>query len=132
MFIRKQPEPATPLRREVESTPEPETASAYIAQAAPDAGLDALKLEVHRRLIDEAEVGLFQGDTLSPEADALLCRLITETAQRRDELVTRARLDQLQLDLLSEIRGLGPLEPLMRDPAVSEIMVNARDQIYVE
>ncbi|MFN3430460.1 MAG: CpaF family protein [Candidatus Sericytochromatia bacterium] len=130
MFIRKTasaPAPATPVP---EAAPAPASVTFYDAPA--DAALDALKQEVHARLVDEAEAGLFMGDALAPEAIELLRRLIQEGASRRGELVTRARLDQLHAEMLGEIRGLGPLEPLMRDPAISEIMVNASDQIYVE
>ncbi|MFP5501113.1 MAG: CpaF family protein, partial [Candidatus Sericytochromatia bacterium] len=62
----------------------------------------------------------------------LLRRLIQETAQKQDELLTKGKLDHVVNEMLNEIRGLGPLEPLMADPTVSEIMVNARDQIFVE
>src|SRR5438552_18086636 len=41
----------------------------------------------------------------------------------------RSRLVQ---ELLDEILGYGPLEPLLNDPTVSEIMVNSADEVYVE
>jgi pilus assembly protein CpaF len=130
MFIRK----AVPTPSPTPARPAPAPVSAAeLPYANPvDNALDALKQEVHARLVDEADAAMFLGDQLVPEAQDMLRRLIQETAQRRDELLTRARLDQLHAELLSEISGLGPLEPLMRDPAVSEIMVNASDQIYVE
>jgi pilus assembly protein CpaF len=128
MFIRKTGSAPAP------STPAPEAAPASVTfyDTPADAALDGLKQEVHARLVDEADAGLFMADTLAPEAIELLRRLIQEGAARRGELVSRVRLDQLHAEMLGEIRGLGPLEPLMRDPAISEIMVNASDQIYVE
>jgi pilus assembly protein CpaF len=40
--------------------------------------------------------------------------------------------DRLQSDLLDEVFGLGPLEPLLRDPSISDIMVNNKDEVWVE
>jgi pilus assembly protein CpaF len=39
---------------------------------------------------------------------------------------------KIQGDLLDEVFGLGPLEPLLRDPRISDILVNARDKVFVE
>jgi len=43
-----------------------------------------------------------------------------------------AEKERLQTDLLDEVFGLGPLEPLLRDPTISDILVNSKDEIYVE
>src|SRR5690606_21034755 len=40
--------------------------------------------------------------------------------------------EQVEKEVFNEVMGLGPLEPLLSNSAVSEIMVNGRDQIYVE
>src|SRR5450432_275904 len=40
--------------------------------------------------------------------------------------------DQAEVDLLDEVFGLGPLEPLLRDPSISDILVNNRNVVYVE
>jgi pilus assembly protein CpaF len=40
--------------------------------------------------------------------------------------------EQIEVDLLDEVFGLGPLEPLLKDPAVSDILVNNRNVVYVE
>ena len=107
----------------------PEPAAASGTYQVASSGYDELKTAVHARIIDEA------GSLLAGEgADTLmqLRRMVSETAMRDGELVTPARLDQLAAELLDEIRGLGPLEPLLRDPTISEIMVNSPTQIFVE
>jgi pilus assembly protein CpaF len=43
-----------------------------------------------------------------------------------------AETERLQTDLLDEVFGLGPLEPLLRDPSISDILVNNKDEVYVE
>src|SRR5579875_588116 len=40
--------------------------------------------------------------------------------------------ERIQSDLLDEVFGLGPLEPLLRDPQISDILVNNKDLVYVE
>src|SRR5262249_37464233 len=52
----------------------------------------------------------------------------------RDEapLLTAARFEQLLRDLTDEVSGLGPLEPLLTDPRVSEVMLNGPGKAYVE
>ena len=39
---------------------------------------------------------------------------------------------RIQADLLDEVFGLGPLEPLLRDPTISDILVNDKDHVFVE
>ena len=92
-------------------------------------GYDELKNAVHARIVDEAS-GMLSGE--GPEALAMLRRLVSETAMLKEELITPARLDALANELLDEIKGLGPLEPLLRDPTISEIMVNSPTNIFVE
>jgi pilus assembly protein CpaF len=92
-------------------------------------GYEGLKAAVHARVVDEAGA-LLSGD--GPETALQLRRLVAEAAMLRDELITPQRQDALASELLDEIRGLGPLEPLLRDPTISEIMVNSPHQIYVE
>ncbi|HEX8869125.1 MAG TPA: CpaF family protein, partial [Lentzea sp.] len=51
----------------------------------------------------------------------------------RDETpLTNADRARIALEVLDEILGHGPLEPYLRDPSISEIMVNGHDQVYVE
>src|SRR5216684_2060766 len=40
--------------------------------------------------------------------------------------------DRIQSELLDEIFGLGPLEPLLQDPGISDILVNHKDLVYIE
>jgi pilus assembly protein CpaF len=40
--------------------------------------------------------------------------------------------EKIQADLLDEVFGLGPLEPLLRDPKISDIMVNDKDHVFIE
>ena len=43
-----------------------------------------------------------------------------------------AEQEKLQADLLDEVFGFGPLEPLLKDHTISDILVNRRDLVYIE
>lgn len=99
----------------------------------PDIGMLALRRRLHDRLIEalqlrRRDIGLMSDDALRAEAAKLLLALIAEDESpppdhERDDLVQ---------DLLDEAVGLGPLEGLLADPEVTEIMVNRHDEIFVE
>lgn len=58
--------------------------------------------------------------------------LVREVAAEMGYPLTELEIRQLGLELLDEIYGLGPIEPLMADPTVSDILINGYNQIYVE
>jgi pilus assembly protein CpaF len=55
-------------------------------------------------------------------------RLIVEAS----ELLTREERDQLAANITDDVLGYGPIEPLLADPTISEVMVNGTDSIYIE
>ena len=100
----------------------------------PPGGDAALKQRVHRRLV--AAGGLDPLDHLD-EHDRAGRSLAVRTRLAellRDEapLLTPARFEDLLRDLTDEVSGLGPLEPLLADPEVNEVMLNGPGQAYVE
>lgn len=58
--------------------------------------------------------------------------LVREVAMEMGYPLTELEVRQLGVELLDEIYGLGPIEPLMADPTVSDILINGYQQIYVE
>lgn len=93
-----------------------------------------LKLEIHRQLLERADLKRMD---LSKSDDAQLRAKIKKTVQEIvSDLNSRipAGLDRkvLTKEVLDEALGLGPLEDLISDPEVTEIMVNKKDQIYIE
>jgi pilus assembly protein CpaF len=100
----------------------------------PSGGDAALKQRVHRRLV--AAGGLDPLDHLD-EHDRAGRSLAVRTRLAellRDEapLLTPARFEDLLRDLTDEVSGLGPLEPLLADPEVSEVMLNGPGRAFVE
>jgi pilus assembly protein CpaF len=92
----------------------------------------ALKRSVHEALLEMLGPQLY--DTHLDEGE--LAQLVTQALQvvlQRDETpMTGADRARVAQEVADDILGHGPLEPYLRDPDVSEIMVNGHDQIYVE
>ncbi len=90
--------------------------------------LDELASELRRRLIERRRAQAAAGDgALGSVSDAV--RELVEDDAAVLEPPTRAHLCEL---ILREAVGLGPLEELLTDPAVEEVMVNGHDRVYVE
>jgi pilus assembly protein CpaF len=85
----------------------------------------ALKQRVHGRLL--ADVATATEVVGPPLRDA-----IAELVRREAPLLTDRRHAALVDEVLHEVAGLGPLQPLLADPAVTEIMVNGGRRVYVE
>ena len=82
---------------------------------------------VHR----EARAGALQRPTTQDLTDRVL-RVVTEQLALDRTPLTRDEREQLVREITDDILGYGPIEPLLRDDTVSEVMVNGPDQIYVE
>jgi len=89
------------------------------------------KRELHQQLI--ASINL---STIGSRSEDELRREIRGAAERlcinRPNLLSMLERDRLVNEVLDEIFGLGPLEPLMRDSTVSDILINGPKAIYVE
>ena len=105
--------------------------------AAPDAALLATakrQLRAHvAQLIAEKR---WRAEPQSPDERAALREQLAGVADRawrphRASLPPAVRTQAIE-ELLDEITGLGPLEPLFKDPAISEILVNGPEEVYVE
>ena len=88
---------------------------------------------LHRRLLQaidlrRKDVRQLSAEQLRAEARAVLEELIAQDTQ----FAAGADVDRVIADVLDEAIGLGPLERLLADPEISEIMVNRADEIYVE
>ncbi|TAN21945.1 MAG: CpaF family protein [Acidobacteria bacterium] len=94
-------------------------------------GYQQLKGDYHRRVLDHLH--LEQLDRMPrEEAEREVVRLVRTLLAQEQAPLSLAERDVLAADLVDEIFGFGPLETLLRDPAISDILVNGADQIYVE
>ena len=106
----------------------PRTASLPIA-LSPE--YTSLKVRLHQRLLDMMNLSALEmmpTEEIRTEVAAMVRELLVA------EAVPMSAKDQSQLtsDILDEVLGLGPLEPLLKDPTISDIMVNTHARVYIE
>ncbi|MFA5170675.1 MAG: CpaF family protein [Sulfuriferula sp.] len=90
-----------------------------------------LKTRIHRKLLDRVDLAMMETmspDQLREELKSMVERLLAEETLA----INDAERKNLVRDIQHEVLGLGPLEPLMADPTVSDILVNTYRQVYVE
>jgi pilus assembly protein CpaF len=91
----------------------------------------AVKEDVHRRLRDRLSVGRVA--QLSRDSVRLeLAQLIDNMATWESVPITLPERERLSKEVLDEVFGLGPLEPLLADPTISDILVNSYKNVYIE
>ena len=119
-----------------ESPPEASAFAGRYTNLSKNDILQSLKLAIHRRIVDE----------MTPEEQTLLARgeeareqikniimayTVREIAEERQNF-TRIERQKLVDDICNELLGLGPLEPLLQNDNITEIMVNGAKTIFVE
>jgi pilus assembly protein CpaF len=90
-----------------------------------------LQFQVHNRLIQNTDIQVL----LRLSEEALLDRvrgLVYEAAEEMGIILTGSQRQRMCREVLAEVRGFGPLQELLDDETISEIMVNGPRQIYVE
>jgi pilus assembly protein CpaF len=90
-----------------------------------------VKADLHRKILDRLDLeklGRSHGDAAREEVLILIRNSVNSEAVP----LSFAERERLSREILDEIFGLGPLEPLLKDPTVSDILVNRFDRVYVE
>ena len=98
---------------------------------APRPGYLELKANVHRKLLNRLNLeALASADRARAEAEirTLLFELIAEEGTP----LSMTEREAFLADIIDEVFGLGPLEPLLRDPTINDILVNTHKNVYVE
>ncbi len=97
---------------------------------------DDLKQKVHKEVVHTLEIEhivISEESSASEQTRKRVAAIVDDILQKQPNLqFSRDQRTRFTSELLDEILGLGPLEVLMRDPAVTEIMVNAFDKIFIE
>jgi pilus assembly protein CpaF len=90
-----------------------------------------VKADLHRKILDRLDLEKL-GRTPSDAAREEVLLLIRTTVNNEAVPLSFAEREQLAREILDEIFGLGPLEPLLKDHTISDILVNRFDRVYVE
>jgi pilus assembly protein CpaF len=91
----------------------------------------SLKSAIHQQLVDRLDMGTLT--KMKPEqVRSEVRQLVREMAAGQKGLISSGEQDRLVEEILDETFGFGPLEAILKDPHVSDILINRHDQIYVE
>ncbi len=133
--VRKTSPEASPLPAE----PVPASPAKAPARAAKVVSADRvradwlidLKVRIHRQLIDRINLALL--DKLPREQIATeISQIIAELIEEDRAVLNGAERQSLVEDVLDELLGLGPLEPLLKDETITDILVNGHNTVFVE
>lgn len=95
-----------------------------------------LKLEIHRRIVDEMNIEqqqiLTSGQRDHREIEIIIAGYCKRVLDEHPFAVPRADRTGIVADILDEMLGLGPIEPLLKDETVTEIMINGPKHVFVE
>src|SRR4051812_43776698 len=90
-----------------------------------------LKANIHRKLLNRLNLeALANADRARAEGE--IRTLVAELLAEESSPVSLSERDTLFGDLVDEVFGLGPLEPLLRDPTINDILVNTHKNVFVE
>src|SRR6201987_4206350 len=92
---------------------------------------EQFKADVHRTLISKLDLEKLSTVQTSKAKQAVAALVQNIIAEGKLPL-SAAEKEKIQADLMDEVFGLGPLESLLRDPKVSDILVNNKNLVYVE
>jgi pilus assembly protein CpaF len=90
-----------------------------------------VKSDLHRKILDRLDLeklGKTNGDAAREEVLVLIRNAVNSEVVP----LSFAERERLSREILDEIFGLGPLEPLLKDPTISDILVNRFDRVYIE
>ena len=90
-----------------------------------------LKVDLHKRLLDV--INLQALDQMSrQQIEAEVGDIVYEELSKQNQALNNAERKALVSDVLDELLGLGPIEPLLKDPTITDILINGYSQVFVE
>ena len=90
-----------------------------------------LKVELHRLLLDLINLSALEKMT-RPQIETEIGELVHEQLALQKHALNQEERKRLVADILDELLGLGPLEPLLQDPSITDILVNGHETVFVE
>lgn len=108
-----------------------ESVKKALERHAADTDYIDLKVELHRRLIDLINLSALETMT-RPQIETEIGELVHEQLAQQKHALNHDERKQLVADILDELLGLGPLEPLLQDNSITDILVNGPEVVFVE
>jgi pilus assembly protein CpaF len=93
--------------------------------------IEDFKAEIHKILISKMDLEKLSKVEFT-QARQAVANIVNQIIAEQRVPLSFEEQEKIQTDLLDEVFGLGPLEPLLRDPKISDILVNDKDHVFVE
>ena len=94
--------------------------------------VDQLKVDLHRRLIERLDLEALEQIKDEVELTTQIRQAVVEFLRNESTPLSQAEREEIVEQIIYEITGLGPIEPLFRDHSISDILVNGAKDIYIE
>ncbi|HUQ98195.1 MAG TPA: CpaF family protein [Gemmatimonadaceae bacterium] len=101
-------------------------------ETEPLTGVDRVKLDLHRKLVERLDLEALEQISDDRLINSEIRAVVTELLREESTPLTVADRENIIEQVLYEITGLGPLEPLFRDLTISDILVNGSKEIFIE
>lgn len=115
---------------------QPKKTFAKQAEDVREDAYQAVKTQIHDDIVfqmpDELQAAISKPDTNQQDVRAIVEKLCNQALQNNPFAIPLGDRERIVDELVSEILGLGPLEPLLKDSTITEVMVNGPKNIYVE
>ncbi len=89
------------------------------------------KVRLHRKLIDDLNLPMLERLSRE-ELRAQIAEIVSDYVRTERILLNTRELENFTTEVLDELTGLGPIEPLLKDPTISDILINTHEKVYVE
>ena len=130
------PEPGSPalngaaMNGAASADPARSAAAEAKEQRIKDRNLD-LKVSIHRSLLDKINLAALEQHSRE-QIEAEIKLIVGELLEEKKEMLNANERSKLVVEVLDELLGLGPLEPLLKDNSITDILVNGCNQVFVE
>src|ERR671915_2382667 len=94
--------------------------------------LAELRQKVHRALVEALGPRLYDSELSTEQLETKVREMLQRALEEEETPLTTEERRRLVTEIADDVLGFGPIEPFLRDPSVTEIMVNSPDVIYVE
>jgi pilus assembly protein CpaF len=125
----KAPKGAVPAKPVPTQLPEP--ANLPRQAVAPHDHLLGLKVSIHRALLDKINLNALE-QLSRTQIDLEVKDLVLEILEEQKTLLNARERQLLVSEVLDELLGLGPLEPLLKDETITDILINGPETVFVE
>ncbi|MEM1430590.1 MAG: CpaF family protein [Pseudomonadota bacterium] len=122
----------------VSRKPQPDPSAKVPSKAAPvdkekrrKERLAEIKMELHKALLDNLNLSALESAT-EQDLRQEIAAIAAESLEEMGVVLNREERQTLQQDLFDEVTGLGPLEPLLKDDTINDILVNGPNQVFIE